>query len=79
MRIKVDDTYKKHILKICVYKVLAEKPEAKRPLTRPRYRWEDNIKLDLKEIVWEGLDWIDLAQNRDKWALANTVMNLGVQ
>jgi hypothetical protein len=51
----------------------------KRPLGRPRWRWMDNIKMDLGEIVWGGVDWIGLAQDRDKWrALLNLVMNLRV-
>jgi hypothetical protein len=55
------------------------KPEGKRPLGRPRYRWVDNIKMHLREIGWDGMDWIDLAQDRDQWrALVNTVMNLRV-
>jgi hypothetical protein len=55
-------------------------PEGKRPLgRRPRRRWVDNIKMDLREIVWHGMDWIDLAQNRDQWrALVNAVMKLRV-
>jgi hypothetical protein len=54
-------------------------PEGKRPLGRPRCRWVDNIKMDLREIGWDGMDRIDLAQNRDEWrALVNTVMNLRV-
>jgi hypothetical protein len=54
-------------------------PEGKRPLGRPRRRWADNIKIDLLEIVWGGVDWIGLAQDRDKWrALVNAVMNLRV-
>jgi hypothetical protein len=53
------------------------KPEGRRPLGRPRRRWEDNIKMDLLEVGWEGADWIDLAQDRDRWrALVNAVMNL---
>jgi hypothetical protein len=53
------------------------KPEGKIPLGRPRRRWVDNIKMDLGEIGWDGMDWIELAQNRDQWrALVNTVMNL---
>jgi hypothetical protein len=53
------------------------KREGKRPLRRPRRRWEDNIKIDLREIRWGGMDWIDLAQDRDQWrALVNTTMNL---
>jgi hypothetical protein len=55
------------------------KPEGKRPLGRPRHRWEDNIRMDLREIGWSGMDWIDLAQDRDQWrALVNTVMGLRV-
>jgi hypothetical protein len=61
------------------YKVLVGKPEGKRPVGRPRRRWEDNIKMDLREIGWSGMDWIDLAQDRDQWrAFVNTVMNLRV-
>jgi hypothetical protein len=56
-----------------------EKPEGKRPLGRPRRRWVENIKMDLREIGWAGVDWIDLAQDRDHWrALVNTVMNFRV-
>jgi hypothetical protein len=56
-----------------------EKPEGKRPLGRPRRRWADNIKIDIREIGWDGMDWIDLVHDRDQWrALANTVMNLRV-
>jgi hypothetical protein len=55
------------------------KPEGNRPLGRPRRRWVDDIKIDLRESVWDGIDWIDLAQERDQWrALMNTVMNLRV-
>jgi len=62
-----------------VFKVLVGKPEGKRPLGRPRRRWEDNIKMDLQEVGCEGWDWIELAQDRDKWrALVNAVMNLRV-
>jgi hypothetical protein len=61
------------------YRILAGKPEGKRPLRRPRRRWVDNIKIDLREIGWDGVDWIYLAQDRDHWrALVNTVMNLQV-
>jgi hypothetical protein len=53
------------------------KPEGNKPLGRPRRRWEDNNTIDLKEIGWFGMDWIDLAQDRDQWrALVNTVINL---
>jgi hypothetical protein len=62
-----------------VYKILVLESEGKRPLRRPRRRWEDNIRMDLKEIGWEGVCWIDLAQDRDQWrALVNTVMNFRV-
>jgi hypothetical protein len=55
------------------------KPEGKRPLGRPKCRRVDNIKVDLREIGWGGMDWIDLAQNRNQWMAAmNTVMNLRV-
>ena len=55
------------------------KPEGKRPLGRPRHRWEDNIKMDLQQVVCGGMDWIDLLQDRDKWqALVNAVMNIRV-
>jgi hypothetical protein len=61
------------------YRILVGEPEGKRPLGRPRHRRVDNIKLDLSEIGWDGMDWIDLGQNRDQWrALVNTVMNLRV-
>jgi hypothetical protein len=60
-------------------RILVGKPEGKRPLGRPRCRWEDNIRMDLREIGWGGMDWIDLAQDRDHWrALVNTLMNLRV-
>jgi hypothetical protein len=55
------------------------KPEGKRPLGRPRRRWVDNIKIDLRETGWDGMDWIHMAQDRDQWRdLVNTVMNLRV-
>jgi hypothetical protein len=58
--------------------VLVGKPEGKRPLRRPRRRWEDNIKMDLQEVGGGG-DWVQLAQDRDMWrALVNTVMNFRV-
>jgi hypothetical protein len=63
------------------YRILVGTPEGKRPLGRPRRRWEDNIRMDLREIGWggSGVDWIDLSEDRDQWrALVNTVMNLRV-
>jgi hypothetical protein len=61
------------------YRMLMGKPEGKRPLGRQRRRWVDNIKIYLTEIGWDGMDWIDLVQDRDQWrALVNTVMNLRV-
>ena len=62
-----------------LYGVLVGKPEGKRPLGRPRRRWEDNIKMDLQEVKCGGMDWIELAQDRDSWrALVNAIMNLRV-
>jgi hypothetical protein len=61
------------------YKILVGRPEGRRPLGRPRSRWEDNIKMDLREIGFGDVDWIHLAQDRDRWwALVNTVMNFRV-
>jgi hypothetical protein len=61
------------------YRALVGKPEGRRPLGRFRRRWEDNIKMDLQEVGWGGMDWINLAQDRDRWrALVNAVMNLRV-
>jgi hypothetical protein len=61
------------------YRILVGEPEGKRPLGRPRRRWVDNIKTDLREIEWGGMDWIDVAQDRDQCiALVNTVMKLRV-
>jgi hypothetical protein len=61
------------------YRKLVGKQEGKRPLGRARRRWVNIIKMDLREIRWERMDWIDLAQDRDKWrALVNTVMNFRV-
>jgi len=60
------------------YRVLVGRPEERRPLGRPRRRWEDNIKIDLQETGW-GMDWIDLAQDRDRlWTVVNAVTNLSV-
>jgi len=62
-----------------VYRVLVGKPEGKRPLGRPRRRWEVNIKMDLQEVGCGDMDWIELAQDRDRWlAFLNAVMNLQV-
>ena len=62
-----------------VYRVLVGKPEGKRPLGRPRRRWEDNIKMDLQEVGCGSIEWIELAQDRDRWqAHVNAVMNLQV-
>ena len=62
-----------------VYKVFVGKPEGKRPLGRPRLRWEDNIKIALQEMGCRGMDWIELAQDMDRWrALVGLVMNLWV-
>ena len=59
-----------------VYRVLVGRPEGKRLIGRPRRRWEDNIKMDLQEVRCVGMDWIDLAQDRDRWrAVVNAVMN----
>ena len=59
-----------------VYRVLVGKPEGKRPLGRPRRRWEDNIRMDLQEVGCGGVDWIELAQDRDRWrANVSAVMN----
>ena len=62
-----------------VYRVLVRKPEKKRPLGRPSLRWEDNIEMDFQEVGFGGMDWIELAQDRDRWrALVNAVMNFRV-
>jgi hypothetical protein len=60
-------------------RILVGKPKGRRPLGIPRHRWEDNIKMDFREIAWGGMDWIDLAQDRDQWrAFMNTVVNIVV-
>jgi hypothetical protein len=62
------------------YRISVGKPEGKRLLGRPRTRWVDNTKIDLREIGWCGMDWFDLAKDRDQWwALVNTVMNLPIR
>jgi hypothetical protein len=65
--------------RIFLYRVLVGKPEGNRPLGRPRHRWKDNIKMDFQEVGREGMDWIELAQDRDRWrALVDAVMILRV-
>jgi hypothetical protein len=65
--------------KMNAYRVLLGKPEKERPLGRPRRRWVDTIKMDLREIRWNAVDWIDMAQDRNQWrVLVNTVLNLRV-
>jgi hypothetical protein len=60
------------------HSILVGKLEGKRPLRRPGCRWEDNVTMDLREIGWEGVDWMHLTQDRDQWqALVNVVMNFG--
>jgi hypothetical protein len=69
----------KHGGKRNAYRIWMGKPEGKRPLGKSRRRWENNILRDFREIGWGGMDWIDLAQDRDQWrAVVNTVMNLWV-
>jgi hypothetical protein len=61
------------------YRLLVGKPEGKRPLERPRHRWVDNIRMDLEEVGWHNVDWISLAQDRNRWrALVNSVWNLRI-
>jgi hypothetical protein len=61
------------------YRILVGRPEGRRPLGRPRRRREDNIKMDLQEVGWDGVAWIDMTQDRDRWrALVSAVMNLRV-
>jgi hypothetical protein len=61
------------------YRTLVEMSDGKRPLGRPRRRWVDDITVDLREIGWDGVEWIDMAEDRDQWrALVNTVLNLQV-
>jgi hypothetical protein len=66
-------------IKLNAYRILVGNPEGKRTLGRPRRRWVDNMIINLREIGWDGGDWIDLAQDRDQWrALVREVMNLRV-
>jgi hypothetical protein len=61
------------------YRIWVGKPEGKQPLGRPRRRWMNTNKMDLREIEWNGIDWIDLGQDTDRWkALVNTVMNFRI-
>jgi len=62
-----------------VYRILVGKPQGRRPLGRPRRRWDYNIRMDLREVKWGCVDWMELAQDRDRWrALVSAVMNLRV-
>jgi hypothetical protein len=68
-----------HVWERNVLKVLMGKPDGKRPLGRPRHRWEDGIRMGLREIGWGSVEWIQLAQQRDRWwTLVNTEINLRV-
>jgi hypothetical protein len=68
-----------HVARMGEKRLLVGKPEGRRPLGRPRRRWMDNIKMDLEEVGWGDVDWIGLAQDRDRWrALVNSVLNLRV-
>jgi hypothetical protein len=61
------------------YRILLGRPEGRQPLGRPRRRWEDKIKMDVQKVGWGGMNWIELAQDRDRWrAVVNAVMNLRV-
>jgi hypothetical protein len=61
------------------FRILVGRSEGRRPLGRPRRRWEDNITMDLKDVGWGNMNWIELAQDRDRWrVLVNAVMNLWV-
>jgi hypothetical protein len=75
----MERAYSTHKENSNAYRILVGKPGEKRPLGRPRRRWEDNIKMDLREIGWGDMDWIDLAQDRYQWrAPVSNVMNLWV-
>ena len=61
------------------HEVLVKKVEGKRPVGRHNHRWEDNTEMDLKEVIWEGVSWINVTQNSDKWwAVVSTVMNIRI-
>jgi hypothetical protein len=76
---EMDKTCSTHGKKLNAYTILVEKPEGKRPLGRPRRRWVNNIKVNLRGIEWGVTGWINLAQDRDQWrTFVNTVMNLQV-
>jgi hypothetical protein len=69
----------KKVRETLVYRVMVGKPEEERPLGRPRHRWENNIKMNFHEVGYEGMDWIELTQDRERWLeLLNGVMNLRV-
>jgi hypothetical protein len=77
------DPIKEHVARMGemrnAYNVLVGKPKGNRPLERPRRRWQDNIRMDVREIEWESVDWIYLAQDRDRcWTVLNTVMKFWV-
>jgi hypothetical protein len=62
-----------------VYKVFMGRPKGKRPPWRPKHRWENGIRMDFRETGWEGVEWVQLAQDREQWqAVVNEVMNLGL-
>ena len=62
-----------------VYRISVGRPEGKKPLGRSWHRWEDNSRIDLQEVVWGGMDWMNLVRDRDRWlALVNVVMNMQV-
>jgi hypothetical protein len=65
--------------KLNAYRISVGKPDGKRPLGRPRRRWVDNIKMDIRKTEWDGMNWIDLTQDKEQWrTLVNMVMNLRV-
>jgi hypothetical protein len=75
----MDGAYVTHGEMTSAYKILVGNPDWKKPLRKPSRRWENNIRMDFREIDWEGVDWMYLAQDRDQWrAVANTIMKLRV-